>query len=412
MCQTPKQLVDVKNKKMNNKQLRKLIRESIILEALTSSDIIGYFPKLTSDRGPSGTQVDDDIRSSLIGLALPAIEQTSISSNNISTLISNLLILKDEYDTTDGKSLQQQPEEVQTAVKYLSSKEAISAFNEISDIDASIAAALKAGADTLGGSTEKIYTASAFPDGMRDSDFYKKAVEDGYKFILKPYLNGRSAQTLPVGDDGFTLEEIKRLKLKKLVKESIKQMLNESYYCNGSGQNASSHPGCRKHGEPCINWGENTAGVMGQNANNPDDWQCIPNGMVIGGSNLGPTLDLAPSQRNPKFNNPNLRRPSVREEKQMLNEACTCYTANPIGGMDIVYDVCHSSGSMQVFSHPFCCSGSVAPSFVASEPCLEQGMVQPAGSPTTGDLLTPQYTDLDREKPIKNKGLVRKNRRR
>ena len=213
-------------REVKNSQLRKLIRESLINE-LSASNIISYFSQLTSDRGPSGVQVDDNVRADLIGLALPAIEQTSISSNNISTLISNLLILKDEYDTTDGKSLQQQPEEVQTAVEYLSSKEASTAFNEITDIEKSIAAALKAGADTLGGSTEKIYTASAFPDGMRDSDFYKKAVEDGYKFILKPYLNGRSAQTLPVGDDGFTLEEMKKAQLRKLTREAIKQLVKE-----------------------------------------------------------------------------------------------------------------------------------------------------------------------------------------
>jgi len=102
----------------------------------------------------------------------------------------------------------------------------------------------------------------------------------------------------------------------------------------------------------------------------------------------------------------------VKEEKQMLNEQCTCYTMNPVGGMDIIYDVCHSSGSMQVWTHPFCCSGSIAPSFVASEPCLEQGMVHPAGSPTAGEL-TPTHQDID--KPIKgiDKDILRKyNRKR
>jgi len=199
---------------MKKSQLRKLIRESLIKE-LSSSNLAGYFSKITTEK-PWGKSVDSGVRANLIGLALPAIEQTSINSKNIAELVSNLLILKDKFDTTDGKTLQQQSEEVQNAVEYLSNKGAITAFNEITDIDKAIAAALKAGADTLGGSTEKIYTASAFPDGMRDSDFYKKAVEDGYKFILKPYLNGRSAQTLPVGDDGFALNEESILKIQKI----------------------------------------------------------------------------------------------------------------------------------------------------------------------------------------------------
>ena len=186
---------------MDNFDLKKYLKEGKLIKE--APNLTGYFSDLTSDRGPSGVQVDDGVRADLIGLALPAIEQTSISSNNISTLISNLLILKDEYDTTDGMALQQQPEKVQMAVEYLSNKEALAAFNEIIDIEEAMEAALKIGANP----TEKIYTASAFPDGMSDSDFYKNAVEDGYKFILKPYLNGRSAQTLPVGSDGFMINK-------------------------------------------------------------------------------------------------------------------------------------------------------------------------------------------------------------
>jgi len=172
------------------------------LNELSSSNLSSAFSHLATEK-PWGKSVDNNARADLIGLALPAIEQTSINSPQIAKLVSNLLILKDKYDTKDGMVLQQQPELVQMAVDYLSDKEALAAFSTITDIEEAMAAALKAGADTLGGSTEKIYTASAFPDGMRDSDFYKNAVEDGYKFILKPYLNGRSAQALPVGKDGF-----------------------------------------------------------------------------------------------------------------------------------------------------------------------------------------------------------------
>lgn len=199
----------MKNYKNKQYETRESVKE-LMLEELSASNIVGYFSKLTTEK-PWGKSVDDGVRADLIGLALPAIEQTSINSSKIAELVSNLLILSKKYDTTDGKTLQQQPEEVQSAVEYLSNKEAITSFNEITDIDKAIAAALKAGADTVGGSTEKIYTASAFPDGMRDSDFYKKAVEDGYKFILKPYLNGRSAQTFPTGKDGFALNEHEKM---------------------------------------------------------------------------------------------------------------------------------------------------------------------------------------------------------
>jgi hypothetical protein len=209
---------------MKKSQLRHIIRESIKelitarkLNELSSSNLSNYFSRLKrSSKGDNvRDQVDNGIRADLIGIALPAIEQTSINNPQIAKLVSNLLILKDEYDTTDGKTLQQQPELVQMAVDYLSDTEALAAFSTITDIESAMAAALKAGADTLGGSTEKIYTANAFPDGMRDSAFYKNAVEDGYKFILKPYLNGRSAQTLPVGDDGFMINE-SILRMKKL----------------------------------------------------------------------------------------------------------------------------------------------------------------------------------------------------
>jgi hypothetical protein len=192
---------------MDNFDLKKYLKEGKLIKE--APNLTGYFSDLTSDRGPSGVQVDDGVRADLIGLALPAIEQTKINNPKIAKLVSNLLILKDKYDTTDGMALQQQPKEVQTAVEYLSSNNALADFKKITDIEEAMAAALKLGANP----TEKIYTATVFPDGMRDSNFYKKAVEDGYKFILKSYLNGRSAQTLPVGKDGFMINEsIRRMK--------------------------------------------------------------------------------------------------------------------------------------------------------------------------------------------------------
>tara|TARA_R110001592_G_scaffold96875_1_gene277837 strand:- start:59 stop:1381 length:1323 start_codon:yes stop_codon:yes gene_type:complete len=192
-------------------------RDRTKLNELSSSNLSNYFSRLKRPSKGDNVkdQVDNGVRADLIGIALPAIEQTSINNPQIAKLVSNLFILKNKYDTNDGKTLQQQPELVQMAVDYLSDTEALAAFSTITDIENAMAAALKAGADTLGGSTEKIYTANAFPDGMRDSAFYKNAVEDGYRFILKPYLNGRSAQTLPVGKDGFIINE-SILRMKKL----------------------------------------------------------------------------------------------------------------------------------------------------------------------------------------------------
>ena len=67
----------------------------------------------------------------------------------------------------------------------------------------------------------------------------------------------------------------------------------------------------------------------------------------------------------------------LQEQKQILNEACTCYTLNPVAGDSsfIVYDLCYPGGSMQVFSHPFCCGGSLDPNFVADHECLDAGSV-------------------------------------
>tara|TARA_R110001592_G_scaffold7371_4_gene41334 strand:+ start:666 stop:1487 length:822 start_codon:yes stop_codon:yes gene_type:complete len=82
-------------------------------------------------------------------------------------------------------------------------------------------------------------------------------------------------------------ENLKK-EIKKIIKETyFKESLNESYYCNGAGQNASSHPGCREHGAACINWGEGVAGTMGQNVNDPDDWQCVPNELNVGTGGTG-----------------------------------------------------------------------------------------------------------------------------
>ena len=55
-----------------------------------------------------------------------------------------------------------------------------------------------------------------------------------------------------------------------------------SYYCNGAGQNATTHPGCREVGRDCINWREEpaVAGTMGY-SQDADHWECIPNEISV-----------------------------------------------------------------------------------------------------------------------------------
>ena len=155
--------------------------------------------------GPT-TTVDGDVRSDLVGIILPSLEK----ANAPEELIKNLEILSNKYNTDQGVSLAQQPDEVKNAITYLTGDEAQKSVDQIGDVSGGHTAALKKGADTVGGSTEKIYTATAFPDGLKDSDFYKKAVEDGWKFIPKNSLTSdqeKIAKSLPTKSDGTSLKE-------------------------------------------------------------------------------------------------------------------------------------------------------------------------------------------------------------
>jgi hypothetical protein len=148
--------------------------------------------------GPT-TTVDDDVRSTLVGIILPSLEK----ANAPEELIKNLEILSNKYNTDQGVSLAQQPDEVKNAITYLTGDEAQKSVDQIGDIAGGHADALKPG-------TEKIYTADAFPDGLKDSDFYKKAVEDGWKFITKNSLTPdqeKIAKSLPTKSDGTPLKE-------------------------------------------------------------------------------------------------------------------------------------------------------------------------------------------------------------
>jgi len=155
--------------------------------------------------GPT-TTVDGDVRSDLVGIILPSLEK----ANAPEELIKNLEILSNKYNTDQGVSLAQQPDEVKNAITYLTGDEAQKSVDQIGDIAGGHADALKPG-------TEKIYTADAFPDGLKDSDFYKKAVEDGWKFITKNSLTPdqeKIAKSLPTKSDGTPLKErIQKLSL-------------------------------------------------------------------------------------------------------------------------------------------------------------------------------------------------------
>ena len=145
------------------------------------------------------SEVDSDIRSDLVGIILPSLEK----ANAPEELIKNLEILSNKYNTDQGVSLAQQPDEVKNAITYLTGDEAQKSVDQIEDIAGGHADALKPG-------TEKIYTADAFPDGLKDSDFYKKAVEDGWKFITKNSLTPdqeKIAKSLPTKSDGTPLKE-------------------------------------------------------------------------------------------------------------------------------------------------------------------------------------------------------------
>jgi len=145
------------------------------------------------------SEVDSDIRSDLVGIILPSLEK----ANAPEELVKNLEILSNKYNTDQGVSLAQQPDEVKNAITYLTGDKAQKSVDQIGDVAGGYADALKP-------ETEKIYTADAFPDGLKDSDFYKKSVKDGWKFITKNSLTPdqeKIAKSLPTKSDGTPLKE-------------------------------------------------------------------------------------------------------------------------------------------------------------------------------------------------------------
>ena len=183
--------------------------------------------------------------------------------------------------------------------------------------------------------------------------------------------------------------------VKKIIREALKKSLNESYYCNGAGQDATTHDPCKKHGEPCINWSENpaVAGTMGQNINDPDDWQCIPNELNVaqGGDPLSadePSSDFDTGTGKPNKNKqlsklaarnmvkrpikgPTMACDSIatcfNEVKGQLNEAMMCYTSvNHLFGVNFDGgDECKACGGCYIY--PAQCNGTTT--FDSIEEC-------------------------------------------
>ena len=92
------------------------------------------------------SEVDSDIRSDLVGIILPSLEK----ANAPEELIKNLEILSNKYNTDQGVSLAQQPDEVKNAITYLTGDKAQKSVDQIGDVAGGYADALKPG-------TEKIY---------------------------------------------------------------------------------------------------------------------------------------------------------------------------------------------------------------------------------------------------------------
>jgi hypothetical protein len=73
-----------------------------------------------------------------------------------------------------------------------------------------------------------------------------------------------------------------------------------------------------------------------------------------------------------------LIRKILREHKQLLNEQCTCYTANDVGGgAALVYDTC--GGSTSAASCSCCCGAWLHPTYVDQQPCLTTSVAPPSG---------------------------------
>tara|TARA_R110002012_G_scaffold243570_1_gene418133 strand:+ start:20 stop:1798 length:1779 start_codon:yes stop_codon:yes gene_type:complete len=66
----------------------------------------------------------------------------------------------------------------------------------------------------------------------------------------------------------------------------------------------------------------------------------------------------------------------LRENRQLLKESCTCYTANPVGGGPmLVYDLCQQG--TQAASCSCCCQAWLHPTYVDQQECLTTSVAPP-----------------------------------
>ena len=88
-----------------------------------------------------------------------------------------------------------------------------------------------------------------------------------------------------------------------------------------------------------------------------------------------------------------LIRKILREHKQLLNEQCTCYTANPVGGgAMLVYDTC--GGSTSAASCSCCCQAWLHPTYVDQQECLTTSVAPPSGNGELG-LYADEFLTVD-----------------
>ena len=172
---------------------------------------------------------------------------------------------------------------------------------------------------------------------------------------------------------------------------NLKGPLNESYYCNGAGQNATTHPGCRQIGRNCINWREDpaVAGTMGY-SQAADAWECVPNvlnvaqgGDPLSADDLTPSRDFDSGTRKPTKGRqlPKLAaRNMVRETfKNILDEpTMDTPSADRPNGVYHCYE-CRDAGGW--FSKSKCYHTSTAITYGTGRPgyCLHQGECQEQG---------------------------------
>ena len=105
----------------------------------------------------------------------------------------------------------------------------------------------------------------------------------------------------------------------------------------------------------------------------------------------------------------------LRENKQLLKESCTCYTANPVGGGPmLVYDLCQQG--TQAASCSCCCSAWLHPTYVDQQECLTTSVAPPSSGDDnelglySNDFLT--VDDLDTGDGGKSTGFIERDNKR